>query len=115
MKYSKNPEISIFIIVYNGEAYLETALLSIQNQDFKDIEIIMVDDCSKNNNENLIKKGKWFKNKIIQNEENKGALYIKTKEALYDNWKYVMTLDEDDIMHKEMSFQNYIQKLKKII
>ena len=31
---SQNPKISIIISVYNGEAYLRTALLSIQNQDF---------------------------------------------------------------------------------
>ena len=30
-------------------------LLSIQKQDFKDIEIIFIDDCSKNNSVNLIK------------------------------------------------------------
>ena len=35
----KNPKISIIISVYNGEGYLKTALRSIQNQDFKDIEI----------------------------------------------------------------------------
>jgi cellulose synthase/poly-beta-1,6-N-acetylglucosamine synthase-like glycosyltransferase len=57
-KKSENPKITIVISVYNGEAYLETALLSIQNQDFKDIEIIMVDDCSKDDSVNLIKK-KW--------------------------------------------------------
>ena len=52
---SKNPKISIVISVYNGEAYLKTALLSIQKQNFKDIEIIMVDDCSKDKSINLIK------------------------------------------------------------
>ena len=57
-KKSENLKITIVISVYNGEAYLETALLSIQNQDFKDIEIIMVDDCSKDDSVNLIKK-KW--------------------------------------------------------
>lgn len=52
---SQNPKISIIISVYNGEAYLRTALLSIQNQDFQDIEIIMIDDGSQNNSVHLIK------------------------------------------------------------
>ena len=52
---SNNPKISIIISVFNGEAFLRTALLSIQNQDFKDIEIIMIDDGSQDNSVNLIK------------------------------------------------------------
>ena len=44
-----NPKISVVITVYNGEGYLRRTLFSIQNQDFKDIEIIMIDDCSKDN------------------------------------------------------------------
>ena len=42
---SNNPKISVIITIYNGEAYLKKALLSVQNQDFKDIEIIMIDDA----------------------------------------------------------------------
>ena len=52
---AKNPKISVIISIYNGEAYLKTALLSIQNQDFKDIEIIMIDDASKDNSVSLIR------------------------------------------------------------
>ena len=52
---SINPKISIIISVFNGEAFLRTALLSIQNQNFKDIEIIMIDDGSQDNSVNLIK------------------------------------------------------------
>ena len=105
-KKSENPKISIVISVYNGEGYLETALLSIQNQDFKDIEIIMVDDCSKDNSVNLIKK--LMVNdpriKLYQNDENKGALYTKTKGVLHAKGKYVMTLDEDDIYAQRDAF-----------
>ena len=36
-----SPKISIVISVYNGEGYIKTALRSIQNQDFQDIEIII--------------------------------------------------------------------------
>ena len=105
-KESENPKISIVISVYNGEAYLETALLSIENQDFKDIEIIMVDDCSKDNSVNLIKELmiKDPRIKLYQNEENKGILYTKTRGVLYAKGKYVMTLDEDDIYIQRDAF-----------
>ena len=105
-KKSENPKISIVISIYNGEGYLEKALLSIQNQDFKDIEIIMVDDCSKDNSINLIKKlmVKDPRIRFYQNEENKGALYTKTKGVLLSKGKYVMTLDEDDIYIQRDAF-----------
>ena len=37
----KNPKISIIISVYNGKGYIKSAVRSIQNQNFKDIEIII--------------------------------------------------------------------------
>jgi glycosyltransferase involved in cell wall biosynthesis len=49
-----NPKISIIISVYNGEGYLKTAVRSIQNQDFKDIEIIIIDDFSTDNSVKII-------------------------------------------------------------
>ena len=42
----KEPKISVIIPIYNGERYLNHSLNSVQNQKFKDIEIIIVDDNS---------------------------------------------------------------------
>ena len=105
-KESEDPKISIVITVYNGEGYLETTLLSIQNQDFKDIEIIMVDDCSKDNSVKLIKElmMKDPRVKLYQNEENKGMLYTKTRGVLHAKGKYVLLLDEDDIYAQKDAF-----------
>ena len=103
---SISPKISIIISVYNGEAYLRTALLSIQNQDFKDIEIIMIDDGSQDNSVELIKD--LMKNEpriiLIENGKNKGILYTKTKAILHAKGKYVMTMDEDDIYVQRNAF-----------
>ena len=51
-----HPKISIIISVYNGEGFIETAVRSVQNQDFKEIEIIIIDDFSKDNSSIIIKK-----------------------------------------------------------
>lgn len=103
---NKNPKISIVISVYNGEAYLKYGILSIQNQDFKDIEIVIVDDCSKDNSVNLIKELMVDEPRIVlyQNEENKGALYTKCKGILLCKGKYIMLLDEDDIFVNRKAF-----------
>ena len=111
-KKSENPKISIIITVYNGEGYLKTSLLSIQNQDFKDVEILMVDDCSKDNSVNLIKELMIKEHRIVlyQNEENKGMLYTKTKGVLLAKGKYVLILDMDDIYVQRDAFSTLYQE-----
>jgi len=103
---SDNPKISIVITVYNGEGYIKTGLCSIQNQDFKDVEIIFIDDCSKDNSVNLIKELMQKDPRIVlyQNEENKGALYSKAKGILKSKGKYVMILDHDDLYTQSDAF-----------
>ena len=104
---SKNPKISIVIPVYNGESFLNTTILSIQNQDFKDIEIIIVDDGSKDNSVILIKEIMKREPRIFlyENGENKGAFYTKVKGILISKGKYIMILDEDDIYIQRDAFR----------
>ena len=103
---NKNPKISIIITVYNGEPYIESAIKSIQNQDFNEIEIIIIDDCSKDNSIQLIKKLMIKDQRILLfiNKENKGMLYTKTKGVLKAKGKYVMLLDVDDIFLQKDAF-----------
>lgn len=96
---SENPKISIVIALFNAEGYLKNGIFSIQNQDFKDIEIVIVDDFSKDNSTNLVKQ---FMKKdprivLLKNEENKGTLYTKTKGILNSKGKYSMIFDQDDM------------------
>lgn len=116
-KYSlkENPKISIIISVYNGEAYLKTSLLSIQNQDMKDIEIVIVDDGSKDNSVNLIKELMLSEERIVlyKNNENKGALYTKSKGVISAKGKYVLLMDEDDIYIQRDAFSILYEEAEK--
>ena len=107
-KFNKvsHPKITAIISVYNGEPYLKSALRSIQNQDFKSIEIIMIDDNSKDNSVKLIKELMKEDSRIVflKNLENKGALYTKTKGALNARGKYILTLDVDDLYTSKNAF-----------
>ncbi|MGL4394078.1 MAG: glycosyltransferase family 2 protein, partial [Brevinema sp.] len=49
-----NPKVSVIIPVYNVEQYLRECLDSVVNQTLKDIEIIIVNDCSPDNSEQII-------------------------------------------------------------
>lgn len=104
--YSKFPKISIVIPIYNGEKYIKTALISIQRQSFRDIQIIMVDDFSEDNSVNIIKELMKDDPRIdlYLNEENKGIFYSKTKGVMHAKGKYVMILDEDDMYIQNNAF-----------
>ena len=52
----KNPKITVTLPVYNGGHYLYYSLRSIQNQKMKDIEIIIIDDCSTDDSIEIIKR-----------------------------------------------------------
>ena len=55
MKEIKEPKISIIVPVYNVEKYVEKCLKSLANQTMQDFEIIIVNDGSKDNSEEIIK------------------------------------------------------------
>ena len=48
--------VSIITPVYNGEKYIEKCIESVLNQTYKNLEMIIVDDGSIDNSENIIKK-----------------------------------------------------------
>ena len=86
----KRPKISAIIPIYNGGKYLHYSLRSIQNQKMKDIEIILIDDCSTDNTVRIIKK--YMKEderiRLIKNIERRKILYSKSFAALNSKGKY---------------------------
>ncbi|SFS97736.1 glycosyltransferase family 2 protein [Sphingobacterium wenxiniae] len=72
---------SVLIASYNNGRYLEECLDSILNQDYADIEIIVVDDCSQDHSMTLLEQfATNFPNiKVLRNEQNRGAGYTKKR------------------------------------
>lgn len=95
------PKISVIIPCYNTEKYLPEALDSIINQTFKEIEIICVDDCSKDKTneilQNYAKKDKRIK--IFKNNKNIGAGETRNFaiNKVNPKSKYIAQMDSDDI------------------
>ena len=105
--YNRNyPEISIIISTFNSEIYLRSIIRSIQNQDFLNIEIIIVDDGSMDNSVEVIKElmKEDRRIKLLSNIINRGTLYTKTNGVLNAKGKYVMTLDHDNLYSKKNVF-----------
>ena len=102
----KKPKISVIMPIYNAEYYLKYSLRSIQNQKMKDIEIILIDDCSTDNSIKIIKE--YIINdpriRLIENKTNKKILYSKSIAALNSNGKYIIQLDQDDLFIRDDLF-----------
>lgn len=97
---SKNPYISICIPVYNMEKYLEKTLLSIINQSFKELEIIIVNDNSNDNSKKIIENFQLENSKIriINHFKNLGVYNSRIDAALNSIGEYILFIDPDDML-----------------
>ncbi|HEB9319588.1 TPA: glycosyltransferase family 2 protein [Campylobacter coli] len=95
-----NPLISIIIPTYNVEKYIARALDSCINQTFKDIEIIVVDDCGNDKSIEIAKEYaiKDSRIKIVHNEENLKLLRARYEGVKVAKSPYILFLDSDDYL-----------------
>jgi len=103
-KRNKFPKVSIISPVYNREKFILRFLRSVQNQKFNDIEIIFIDDCSKDKSVEFIKKYQENDERIIliKNMKNKGTLISRNIGALNSRGEYLIFSDPDDIISKNI-------------
>lgn len=100
MSLEKQPKVSIIMGIYNCESTLRESIESIINQNYTNWELIMCDDCSKDNTFNVAKEYKEkYPNKIklIKNEKNLtlGPTLNRCIELV--EGKYIARQDGDDI------------------
>jgi len=105
-KIKVKPSLSVIIPAFNCEKTINTAINSIQNQNFTDFEIILINDYSKDKTEEIIlsRKEKDSRIKIINNKKNMGSLYSRCIGVLISKGKYIFPLDNDDIFFVEDIF-----------
>ena len=110
-----NPKISIIIPVYNGEKTIEKSLLSIYNQNFKEIETIIIDDFSNDKSVEIINKlmKKFPSISLYQNQINKGLLYSKLTGILKAKGKYILFLYQNDFFTKKDAFSILYEEVEK--
>lgn len=100
----KGQLVSIIIPTYNRGWIIKDAIDSILTQDFKDFELIIVDDGSTDNTKEILNK---YKNNIkIINQTNKGVSAARNTGINASSGDYVAFLDSDDIwLPKKLSTQ----------
>lgn len=109
---SYTPLVSIIIPVYNGEKYLSEAIDSALGQTYKNIEIIVVNDGSVDNSEEIIKSYKDTQIRYFK-KENGGvstALNLGIKKA---KGEYISWLSHDDVYYPN-KIERQVEELEKI-
>ena len=95
--------ISVIVPVYNVEAYLDRCVESIIGQTYRDLEIILVDDGSKDRSPQMC--DEWAKkdNRIkVIHKENGGAATARNRGISLATGEYIIFIDSDDWIESAM-------------
>lgn len=92
--------VTVICLCYNHEKFVIESLLSVINQDYPHIELIIADDCSTDNSKNIIEK--WLldypKVQFIFNETNIGNTKLFNKALKLAKGNYIIDLAADDVL-----------------
>ena len=108
----ENEKISLIVPVYNVEKYLEKCVNSILKQTYKNLEIILVDDGSRDKSTEICDKLKKVDNRIIVVHKNNGGLSDARNVGIeIATGNYLGFIDSDDYIQNDM--YEYLYKLIK--
>lgn len=103
------PKVSVIVPIYNVEKYLEKCINSLLSQTLEDIQIILVNDGSKDNSGNIAKEyEKNNKDRVIYVEKENGGLSDARNYGLkYATGDFIAFLDSDDYIEKNAYEEMY--------
>ena len=111
-----NPLITVYITNYNYGKFIKKAINSVLNQTFKNYELIIIDDGSKDKSVEIINEFQNKKNIKIIFQKNKGLVVSNNLALRLSKAKYIMRLDSDDWLdpHALEIMSNILERDKKI-
>ena len=103
------PKVSVIVPIYNVEKYLEKCINSLLSQTLEDIQIILVNDGSKDNSGNIAKEYEKNNNdRVIYVEKENGGLSDARNYGLkYATGDFIAFLDSDDYIEKNAYEEMY--------
>lgn len=96
----QNKLVTVICLCYNHEKFVTESLLSVINQDYPFIELIIVDDCSTDDSKNIIKEFllNYPEVQFIANETNFGNTKSFNKALKLAKGDYIIDLAADDVL-----------------
>ena len=99
---NNRPLISVIMSEYNTDTdLLKNSIKSIINQSYDNFELILIDDNSCNNVENIVKDFSDSRIKLYMNNENMGLVYSLNRALKLSQGKYIVRMDTDDYSYKD--------------
>lgn len=109
---SQEEKVTIIVSVYNKSKYLNRNIKSILNQNYKNIEVIYIDDKSSDNSLDELKKISDPRVSVYSSNVNYGTYACRNYAIKMSTGKYVTFVDADDEIHRS-HISNLLYFLKK--
>ena len=94
--------VSVVVPCYNAGKFLKETLSSLENQTYKNIEIICVNDGSTDNTLEILENySREYKNITVVNQPNSGVSKARNNGLLHAKGKYVVFCDSDDLVKED--------------
>lgn len=105
----KDPLVTVLLPVYNAELYIAEAVESILRQTFRDFELLVMNDGSKDKSSEIIRSFKDERVRLVENESNLRLIATLNKGIKLAKGKYIARMDADDVslpdrLQKQVSF-----------
>lgn len=95
-------KVSIIIPVYNSEKYISKCLDSVLNQTYKNIEILVINDGSKDNSIDILREYEKKDDRIVViDKENEGVAKTRNQGIKKATGDYIMFIDNDDFIDED--------------
>jgi glycosyltransferase involved in cell wall biosynthesis len=95
------PVVSVVIPVYNGEKYIEETIRSVLNQSLKNIEILVVNDASKDRSAEIVEQLQKTDSRLqLINKKNSGVSDTRNRGIELSTGTYIAFLDQDDVWNE---------------
>lgn len=96
------PKLSVIIPVYQVAEYLDRCIQSVVNQTYKNLEIILIDDGSKDGGELLCDQWRALDTRVIvEHQENRGTGYCRNRGRKLATGEFITFCDSDDYLHPQ--------------
>ncbi len=108
----ENELVSIIMPTYNCAKFIKETIESVLNQTYENWELVIVDDCSNDNTEEIVESFNDKRIKYHKLEKNSGAAVARTTAMKMATGNYMAFLDSDDLWKKE-KLEKQLEFMKK--
>ena len=110
----RSPLITLALSVYNVEPYLRQSLETIVNQTYQNLEILCIDDCSKDNTYDILQEyaQKCSRIRVVKQPKNQGLSVSRNRAIEMAQGEYILMLDGDDLFALDMVEKAIVPSIK---